>query len=807
MMTVQPVKTEERMPAVGEILLQVNNLSVTFDTYEGNVHALDGITLSLKRGETLGILGESGSGKSTLASAMISLTPENGHVDGTIEFEGSTIASRDITGAATVRMKRKQLKMLSEKLRALRWKGISIVFQGSMNAFNPVYTIERQIAEIYKLHTDLSDEDIRKKVVETVRRAGLNPAILKSYPHELSGGMKQRAVIAMALALNPTLVIADEPTTGLDVITQAKIISELKKLREKDIDSMIIISHDVGVVSQLADKVAVLYAGKLMEFGRIEDIYMNSANPYTRALLDSYPSIAKARSVMRGIPGSPPDQLHVAPGCRFASRCLFKQDICTREDPPFANVGEGHMSLCHFAADFASGKLREPPIEKDQVETLRKSLTGKEETLLNIQKLTKFFHLRGTMFGSVFSREQSKTIVRAVEGVEAEIKQGEIFAVVGESGSGKTTLGKTLLRLLEPTSGSMMYRLEVDDEKGKADTEAEGLPPGNRVIQLNVSEVNEKDSLYRSFRRDTQLIFQDPYDSLDPKMTVMDIVAEPVIAYRATRSPDEMVEMVKEALRTVRLNPPETFLERYPHELSGGERQRVAAARALVLKPRFLVADEPISMLDVSLRAGFMNLLLRLRNEEGITIFYITHDIASARYLADRIVVMYLGVAVELGESEAIIREPLHPYTKALIQAVPLPTPTWNPGSLEIYGEIGSAAFVHRGCRFVDRCPYRQAKCVDNQPPRRESGGRWYLCHYSQSDLAAIKQQKQALRERAVKLARSAAENPLIARTAAGTQSAQVGAAARELESLASSSNDDDIINTKVQELEKLLGQ
>ena len=821
MMTAQSVKTADERRTEGEILLRVNNLSVTFDTYEGNVHALDSVNLSLRRGETLGILGESGSGKSTLASAIISLTPENGHVKGTIEFEGKVIASDEMTGAATVKMKRKQLRMLSEKLRSLRWKGISIVFQGSMNAFNPVYTIERQIAEIYKLHTKLSDEEISRKVEQTVRTAGLNPVILKSYPHELSGGMKQRAVIAMALALNPTLVIADEPTTGLDVITQAKIISELKRLRLKDIDSMIVISHDVGVVSQLADKVAVLYAGKLMEYGSIEDIYLKSANPYTRALLDSYPSIAKARTVMRGIPGSPPNQLNVVQGCRFASRCLYRQDICIRQDPPFVQLSEGHMSLCHFAADFASGKIREPPIEEDQVITLRRSLTGSGETLLDIKKLTKFFHLRGTLFGTVFSREESKLIVRAVESVEADIRKGEIFAVVGESGSGKTTLGKTLLRLLEPTSGSMIYRLEIrEDENGEAKRRygATGGKKGDahdlvnssaplRIVQLDVGAVDEKDSLFRSFRRDTQLIFQDPYDSLNPKMTVLDIVSEPVIAYKATRSPDEMVEMVKEALRTVRLNPPETFLERYPHELSGGERQRVAAARALVLKPKFLVADEPISMLDVSLRAGFMNLLLRLRNEEGITIFYITHDIASARYLADRILVLYLGVAVELGDSESITREPLHPYTKALIQAVPLPTPSWNPGNLEIYGEIGSAAFVHSGCRFVDRCPYMQATCRSNPPPRLEVGGRWYLCHFSQSDLATIKKQKKVLRDSALMLAESAVDNPLTQIISDDEKKERIEMASADLTALAASSNDDDLINTKMQELERILRQ
>ncbi len=793
----------EETGANGRELLRVNNLSLTFDTFEGKVHAIDGVSLTLNRGETLGILGESGSGKSTLASAIISLTPENGHIDGTIEFEGSVIASAGTTGAGLQRMKRKQLKMLSEKLRELRWKNISIIFQGSMNAFNPVYTIEKQLVEVYKLHTDLDKDEIKDRVVQTVKRAGLNPIILKSYPHELSGGMKQRAIIAMALALNPRLVIADEPTTGLDVITQAKIISELKKMRRTEIDSMIIISHDVGVVSQLADKVAVLYAGKLMEFGSIGDIYLRSANPYTRALLDSYPSIMKARSVMRGIPGAPPDPLHATLGCRFAPRCLFRQEICAVEDPPFVDVGSGHMSLCHFAVDVASGKLKEPSLDQNLTVALRAPLLNGQTTLFDVKGLSKFFHLRGTIFGTVFSRESSKTVVRAVENVDVKIRKGEVFALVGESGSGKTTLGKTLLRLLKSTDGSLLYYLTKEEN---ASVHNAGHSHASvRRVEIDVGNMDERNALYRDFRRDTQLIFQDPYDSIDPKMTVLDIVTEPIIAYRSTKSPVKMMEMVKEALRIVRLSPPEIFLDRYPHELSGGERQRVAAARALVLKPEFLVADEPISMLDVSLRAGFMNLLLQLRNERGITIFYITHDIASARYISDRIMVLYLGVAVELGDAESTIKEPLHPYTKALIQAVPLPTPTWNPGVLEIYGEIGSAANVMSGCRFVERCAFRQEICRDEPPPKREVGERWYLCHFSQSELSTIKTEKAVLREKT----RNMVMNVRSLISSQKEKESDVRSEAREqaiteLEALVANTNDDKLLENKIQEVKQL---
>ena len=718
-------------------VVEVKNLTVNFTTEEGTVNALDSISLEIRDGETLGVLGESGSGKTTLALAILALLAENADVSGEVRFAGDLITAQDISGRAVTKLNRKQRKMLSDKLSEVRWKGISMVFQGSMNAFNPVYTIEKQLAEVFRLHTELDDEEIKRRVKMAVEHVGLSPVVLKSYPHELSGGMKQRAIIAMALALRPKLVIADEPTTGLDVIIQAKIIQELKQLRKSDIKSMMLISHDIGVVAQLADRIAVLYAGRLMELGSVRDIFHNSANPYTKALIRSYPSVAQAKSPIEGIPGSPPDPITTPKGCRFAMRCRFATDLCRERDPPLVEVSPGHLSACHYAQEILIGREDEAP-STAQVASMMQERAGDAggEPIVALDNLMKYFDLRGSIFGAIFGREGSRIVVHAVDKITLNMKKGEIVGVVGESGSGKTTLGRTILKLIEPTAGKIFY---AGLKLNRANTP--GAVADNGLADITL--VPKGHRLYELFRRSTQLVFQDPYDSLNPKMTVFDIVQEPVIAHKVTKDPVKVVTMVKEALSTVNLRPPDNYLERFPHELSGGERQRVAAARALVLRPEFLVADEPISMLDVSLRAGFLNLLLKLRSDFDLTMLYITHDIASARYVSDRILVMYLGVGVEFGDSEEVVRTPLHPYSKALIQAVPLPTPDWDPGELDILGEIGNAVNVPKGCRFYNRCIYSQPKCLTEPPPRHGGENHWYLCHFTQDELISIKLVKQ----------------------------------------------------------------
>lgn len=741
-------------------VLSINDLSVSFNTYQGTVHALENVNLDLYEGEILGILGESGSGKSTIAMSIMSLLAENASISGSIYFMGEEYISEETVKRYSGR---KGKKILDDKLRNIRWKDISMVFQGAMNSFNPVYTVGKQIKEVYKIHTTLSDDEIHEKILETLKYAGLNPTVLERYPHELSGGMKQRAVIAMALALEPSVVIADEPTTGLDVITQAEIISQLKMLKQQNIiKTMIIISHDIGVISQLADNMVILYSGKVMEYGKSRDIYTGSKNPYTVKLLSSYPSIKNAKRYVEGIPGSLPDPINPPKGCRFAPRCYLAKGRCTESEPELIPVGNGHFSACFFTDEIVKDKDAE---NKD----LRKAeIHG--ENIIETKELTKYFDLKSSIAGSLFSRDSK--FVRAVDHINMNIKRGEILGVVGESGSGKTTFGRTLLKLYEPTSGSIIYDIngkEID------------------IAKISESKRETRDS-YMEFRRNIQMIFQDPYDSLNPKMTIYDIVAEPIIAHKLIKnlddgtissakskgkknkqamgfrrkpsdgsmpaedsekkhkrvrklSPSEITELVREAMIKANIKPPENYFYRYPHELSGGERQRVATARALVLRTKFIVADEPTSMLDVSSRAGFMNMLKSIRMDDKLSVLYISHDIASTYYLSDRIMVMYLGIAVELGDADDVINKPLHPYTKALIKAVPTPSVDWNPGEIGIIGEIGNAIDVPKGCRFTKRCPYAVEECGINPPPVRDDGyGHWYLCHFTQDQLNHFKE-------------------------------------------------------------------
>ncbi|MEM0137640.1 MAG: ABC transporter ATP-binding protein [Thermoplasmata archaeon] len=701
-------------------IVTIDNLSVTFKTYDGRIRALEDVNLDIMEGDTIGIIGESGSGKTTLATAIMGMIADNGVVTGSVKVRGEEVTGEKISGELYRKLKRSQRKILYEKLLRIRWKDVSMVFQGSMNAFNPAYTIEKQISEVFKIHTKLNDEQIRRKCIEVVESAGLNRSVLKAYPHELSGGMKQRAVIAMALSLSPSLIIADEPTTGLDVVIQAKIIEELKRIQSASGKAMMIISHDIGVVAQLSKKVMVLYAGRVMESGPTWDVYQRPLNPYTLALMRSYPSLEKAKRKMTGIPGETPDPYSERKGCLFANRCSYADKRCFEETPELREVEPGRFSRCHYAE-----KLKGVNVDSDPGEPASEVTTTQTgNIIMETSDLKEYFTLRSSAAGSLFSREQGARYVRAVDDISINIRKGEIFGVIGESGSGKTTLAKVILKLLEATSGHVKYVFPKNDG-------------GN--LEVDITSVKERSDEIRMLRRYTQLIFQDPYDSLDPTMSVYDIVNEPIIAHKVTRDPLVARDMIAKALHIVNLRPPESYFERFSHELSGGERQRVAAARALVLRPEFIVMDEPISMLDVSLRIGFMNLILSMRKEFGITVFYITHDLASARYVCDRLLVMYLGKGVESGKTEDVVKNPAHPYTKALLKAVPRPSPDWDPKSVEILGEIGNAIDVPKGCRFVNRCVYAQDKCRDIPPPRRDLGNdHWYYCHFSQEELSQI---------------------------------------------------------------------
>ncbi len=701
-------------------VVSVDNFNVSFTTSEGSVAALRNINFDLKEGEILGIIGESGSGKSTLALSLMSLLPENASVSGAVTFENEIVTSADNSGKAYFKIPPRKRRVLDDRLANIRWKGISMVFQGAMNSLNPVYTVRRQIEEVFHLHTDYNQNQINLKIEETAKFAGFNTSYLDSYPHELSGGMKQRAVLTMALALDPKLVIADEPTTGLDVITQAKIISQFRMLKETGkIESMVIISHDIGVVAQLADRIMVLYGGKIMEIGSPEEIYVRSANPYTKALGESYPSIRSTKKMISGIPGSVPDLLNPPTGCYFAERCSFADRTCTEKVPDLIEISPNHFSLCHYAKSFYDGKLKPTRVFEEETEgTFRQTFSSFTEDIFEAKGLCKYFDLTGSVSERLFSFG-GKRKVHAVDRVTFNIKRKEILGVVGESGSGKTTLGRTLILSVPPTSGELKFYHE--SEKG--------------IEKIDLFKLKTRDKNFIDFRLKNQLIFQDPYDSINPKMSVFDIVAEPLYARHKLHKDTNVNDVVYSALETSNLKPAFNYVNRYPHELSGGERQRVSIARSLVTRPEFLVTDEPISMLDVSIRANIMNLLKKIRDEYSITLLYISHDIASTRYMADRVLVMYLGAVVEMGPSEEVIANPLHPYTKALISAVPQPDPRIKLSNIDIIGEVGNSISLPTGCRFYDRCVFRKDICRDTPPPTKGSADRFYVCHFEQSGL------------------------------------------------------------------------
>ena len=794
-------------PVAGNGILSFKDFTVSFRVFDGKVRALDKVNLTLESGTILGIIGESGSGKTTVALSALHLLPDNAEVSGSLTYKDRSIY--DLKDDYNVKITRKTKKTLDKRLIDIRWKEIAMVFQGAMNAFNPVRTIRNQIEEVFKVHGTFDDlsafkqedyvdtemlrsrahEEFTKRRKEEIkdsgsfgeeeifqdmlknnleiykngnarlkrkllltnriekvsRIAGFNTSFLDSYPHELSGGMKQRGILTMALALFPSILVADEPTTGLDAISQAKIIKELKELKlKRTVDAMVVISHDVGVIAQLADRVAVMYAGRVMEYGLPEEIFNSPVNPYTYALVNSYPALSKEKKWIEGIPGHVPNLLDPPKGCYFANRCFMAEEVCSTDTPQMKILAGGRTTMCHF--DRINLELADRASEKDQL--AQNIDTLQTEPIVITKDLSKYFPVNTGLLTSLFGGS-SKTMVHAVDKVDLEIRKGNIIGLVGESGSGKSTLGRILVKSISPTDGKL-YFSSKDLKMNKKYLDQDVSDSGDKAFfglndLIDVSMLPKSGEDFYSFRRGSQLIFQDPYDSLNPKRTIYDSLVQAIKLVlknpSANTSTDEqnlptnLQVRAKDALETCDLIPAETYLDRYPHELSGGERQRVAIARAISINPIFLVADEPISMLDVSIRANILNLLKKLRSQKNMSILYISHDIASARYISDYIAVMYLGQVVEFGGSEEVVKDPLHPYTKALILSVPDIDPEWISRDFKIFGEIGNAINPEKRCRFYDRCIYRKDICKEEEPPYLKVDQRYYKCHFTQSQL------------------------------------------------------------------------
>ena len=672
-------------------LLQIEDLRTHIQLKEGVVHAVDGVSFHVDEGETLGVVGESGCGKTMTALSIMNLLPVGGHIVG-----GSiTLGGRDLT------------KLDAAAMRKVRGDEVGMIFQDPLSSLNPTHTVGAQIAEAVLLHRDVSREDAWERAVEVLDLVGLPQARerIKEYPHQFSGGMRQRVMIAMALACEPKLLIADEPTTALDVTIQKQILELIDSLRERLGMAVILVTHDLGVIAGRADRVAVMYAGRIVETTGTEPLYENPRHPYTEALFHALPEkSAETRERLYSIPGAPPDLVRPPHGCRFAARCRYVQDRCRAEDPLLAGETTAHTYACFFPVGVrektVAGQLvTVEPTESDETAAVEIPVGG--QVVLSAKDLVKDFPVtRGALM-----RRKVGT-VSAVAGVSFDIRHGETLGLVGESGCGKTTIGRMLVGLETPTAGMIRF--------------------GDKDLAKSTGRE------YRRERRQIQYMFQDSYASLDPRMRAGTILREPLIV-QGIGSRREQYAKVKEMLGKVGL--PASWTERYPHEFSGGQRQRLGFARALMLDPQLIVADEPVSALDVSIQAQVLNMMRDLQREMGLTYLFISHDLSVVRYLSNHIGVMYLGKLVEIGTADEVYLRPAHPYTKGLIESAPTADPEAERTKVNegITGELPSAIHPPSGCRFRTRCPLAQEICATVEPELKPYGVANHLaaCHFA----------------------------------------------------------------------------
>jgi peptide/nickel transport system ATP-binding protein len=662
----RPTSQPETAPA----LLEVEDLHVHFLTSRGIVRAVEGLSFQVGRGEVLAIVGESGSGKSVSALSIMRLLPRlTGRVpQGRIRFDGQDLLDLD-----------------DEAMREIRGRNISMIFQEPMTSLNPILTIGLQIMEPLKIHLGMNDQEAQARAVELMGLVGIpDPERrLEQYPHQFSGGMRQRVMIAIGLACNPKLIIADEPTTALDVTIQAQILELMKDLSRKLDIALIIITHNLGVVARYADRVVVMYAARRVEQGSAEAVFHRPRHPYTMGLLRSVPRLDRPRGAkLETIEGLPPNLATAPPGCRFAPRCPYRIEVCAQE-PPLSATDTGGLSACFRHQEIAAGTITWAAAGGDAIVVAR----AEAEPILSVRNLTKHFPVRGGLGGA-------RGVVRAVEDVSFDIQPGETLGLVGESGCGKTTVGRLILRLEDPTAGDIRFA-------------------GKSLVNASAAELT-------AMRRRVQVIFQDPYSSLNPRMTVGQIVAEPMHVYRLAPNAEAANARVTEILRQVGLRP--ELAARYPHQLSGGQRQRVGIARALAIEPKFIVCDEAVSALDVSIQGQIINLLEELQQTLGLAYLFIAHDLAVVRHISMRVIVMYLGRIMEIADRDTLYREPLHPYTKVLLDAAPVPDPTVEKERAPrlIKGELPSPLSPPTGCVFNTRCPRAGPECREAVPELRQ---------------------------------------------------------------------------------------
>ena len=676
-------------------VLAIRNLHISYFARGSEIKAVRGIDLTVHAGETLALVGESGSGKSSVAFAsMRGLDAAGRMMGGSIHFHDT-----DVMGLGPL------------ELRALQGARIAMVYQDPQTALNPAFRIGDQIAEVVSEHTGVSGKQARQRVIELLEEVNLPDPIgvYSRYPHELSGGQQQRVLIAMAFACNPELLILDEPTTGLDVTTEAHILDLVAKLKETHNSAILYITHNLGVVARFCHRVAVMYAGEIIEEGPVSRVFTKPSHPYTQSLLTCIPrlDLSKRDRPLNAIEGRLPSLTDVPSGCIFAPRCRHRQDQCVTSavEPHVFEERDSGFVRClrwHELPDFR--------FERHQRGTLIAESTKAPEPLLVLGELRCYYRLRRSL--KDFSLGYTQRHVHAVDNVDLTLAPGETVAIVGESGCGKTTLGRTVVGLQPPTGGDLVF-------------EGNALP--------GMAREREPD-----LRRRVQIIFQNPDATLNPQKSVGETIRRPLELFNLLPS-HEQESRVSDLLKSVNLPP--SYAQRYPHELSGGEKQRVAIARAFASEPELIVCDEPLSALDVSVQAAILNLLVDLQKTSNTAYLFISHDLSVVRYLSDQVAVMYMGRLCEVGTPEEVFVPPYHPYTEALLSAISLPDPSIEQETVRLEGPVPSPINPALGCRFASRCPRKLgAICESKNPPLLQFGDNHRLyCHILREELLEMR--------------------------------------------------------------------
>jgi len=675
-------------------VLQVESLNIDYTTRAGPVKAVRDVSFEIRSGDALGLVGESGCGKSTLAFGVMNYIAKNGLITGGhILFNGDDI-----------------LQKSQKELNQIRGDKIAMVYQDPMSALNPSMRIGDQLTEVLSEHEGLKGGPAKercKQMLELVRIPD-TADIMGRYPHQLSGGQQQRVLIAMALLLNPELLIMDEPTTGLDVTIEAGILDLISELKGELGSTILYISHNLGVISQVADRMAVMYAGEIVEEGLVQDIFLDPQHPYTVALLACIPKIEVSRHAesLRPIRGRVPTLIGELQGCAFKPRCDRADQLCQANYPELAEVSDGHLVRCLYLDRVDVGVVG--AVQEELSDAV--PAPTEEDLVLKLEGLKTYYRAQEAGLAGLTGRKK-KGFVKAVDDVDLELYRRNTFGIVGESGCGKTTLAKCVAGLVPSNSGEL------------------------ELLGIDISQVVEQRSA--ELLPELQMIFQNPDSTLNPKISVGDAIARPLRLFATVPKTEIRGEVIR-LLDAVRLSV--EYYDRLPRQLSGGEKQRVAIARAFAGRPSLILCDEPLSALDVSVQVAVMNLLLEFQQGYGSTMLFISHDLSVVYQLCDQVAVMYLGHFCEVGPTEDLYSPPYHPYTEALLSAIPIPDPTLERTRIRLTGAVPSALDPPSGCKFHTRCPRKVGPiCEQESPPQREMAeGHHIYCHISQEDLRAM---------------------------------------------------------------------